>query len=134
MLIGILGGPIGVLLGFTTGALLGSLVDVNKADQDQLVLSGISAALPVGQPALIVDAGENDEGILNSFFGTRDGQLSRWSYVEVEASAEAYEEADKALRKNWRRINARPIRKKDKPKGRLSRRNICLESELNRCF
>src|SRR5438132_7697126 len=49
LLVGILGGPFGVLIGGATGLLIGSLYDVDGADETESVLAQISSAIRPGQ-------------------------------------------------------------------------------------
>src|SRR5579862_3018456 len=53
LLVGILGGPFGVLLGGATGLLWGSLFDMSRAEETESVLSAISQSVRVGQPVLL---------------------------------------------------------------------------------
>ena len=48
LLIGVLGGPLGVLIGGATGVLVGSLFDMDDDDETDSVLSQISNAIRVG--------------------------------------------------------------------------------------
>lgn len=97
-LLGILGGPLGVLLGFSTGALIGSLFDADNIDANQAVLSKISQSLPVGSTGLFIDLEEQDESLVDALFPS-DATLLRWDYdvvvSEVEASVAAWEEAQR---------------------------------------
>src|SRR5690242_18139932 len=48
LLVGILGGPFGVLIGGATGLLIGSLYDMDDADDTESVLAEISSAIRPG--------------------------------------------------------------------------------------
>jgi uncharacterized membrane protein len=46
MLIGVLGGPVGVLVGWGTGALMGGALDLDRADTSEEALSVLGRAIP----------------------------------------------------------------------------------------
>jgi uncharacterized membrane protein len=62
MLAGVLAGPLGVLLGFGTGALVGGAFDLDRATRVDDALALLSAQIPPGSTALIVDAVETTPG------------------------------------------------------------------------
>jgi hypothetical protein len=45
MLVGVLGGPVGMLAGFGTGALLGGALDVERATESDAVMAGLGVVL-----------------------------------------------------------------------------------------
>src|SRR5690349_7624069 len=59
MLAGVLGGPLGVLLGFGTGALVGGAFDIDRATSVDSAMGLLSAQIPPGSTALIVEAVES---------------------------------------------------------------------------
>jgi uncharacterized membrane protein len=110
MLAGVLGGPLGVLLGFGTGALVGGAFDVDRATSVDSALSLLSAQIPPGSTALIVDVAETTQEPLDQlaarFGATVQRQAAEQVAVEVataEAAAEAAQrEADRVLRERKR--------------------------------
>ena len=52
LLIGLLGGPLGVLIGGTYGLMVGSLFDLGEADETESVLSQIATSVRPGHTAL----------------------------------------------------------------------------------
>jgi len=103
LLIGILGGPFGVLLGGATGLLWGSLVDVSKAEETESVLSSISQSVRVGQPVLLAQVDEQSEEVINTAMSRLDGKVARHSLDEVEAEIAAAEDAQRAAAKKARK-------------------------------
>src|SRR6185437_13470049 len=53
MLVGVLGGPVGLLLGWGSGALFGGLFDLDRANESDDALSVLGQAIPPGSTALI---------------------------------------------------------------------------------
>ena len=66
LLIGILGGPLGVLIGGTYGLLLGSLVDLDEVEETDSVLSQISASVRPGQTALLAQVTEQSPEVVDA--------------------------------------------------------------------
>ena len=59
MLVGVLGGPVGVLLGLGTGMAIGAAVDLDRADEADVVLDQMSESIPVGTTAIIAEVDES---------------------------------------------------------------------------
>lgn len=110
MLVGVLGGPLGVLLGFGTGALTGGLFDIDRATGVDSALALLSAEIPPGSTALIIEVVESTPEPLDQLaarFGTHvERQPAEQVAAEVEAADEAAEaaqkEADRVLRERKR--------------------------------
>lgn len=118
-LIGILGGPVGVLLGFSTGALFGSIADFGSVIDDQAVLAGISSAIKPGSTTLIVDINETNPKLVDALVAGSGGKLIRRSYDEVYdeiTSAAAAAEAAVAAASKAIREEKRAERKADREK------------------
>ena len=93
MLIGILGGPFGVLLGGSYGALVGATVDAGDAVFGASMLDQIADKLDDGMVALVALAQEETEEAL-------DAKLSAYDTVIARFDAEAVaDEVDKAYEK-----------------------------------
>ncbi len=106
MHVGVLGGPLGVLLGFGTGALVGGAFDVDRASSVDSALGLLSAPIPPGSTALIVDAVETTPEPLDQldprFAATIEPQPAAQVAVEVDAAEAAQTEADRVLRERRR--------------------------------
>ena len=99
----VLGGPVGVLLGYSLGSLMGSLADLEHHEHDEVVLTAISKSIPRSATALLVEADESTTAELDAFFAAQHATLQRWDYEEVESEVEsavaAYENAASEVKK-----------------------------------
>jgi uncharacterized membrane protein len=106
LLIGILGGPFGVLLGGATGLLIGSLYDMADADDTDSVLSEVSKTVQTGRNAVLAQVVEQSPEVVNAAMAGLSGTVVRRPVYEVEseiaAAQEAQREAKKAARKKLR--------------------------------
>jgi len=129
-LAGVLGGPLGVLLGFGTGALVGGLFDIDRATSVDGALAQLSAQVPPGSTALIVEAVETTpeplDQLATRFNATIERQPAAQVAAEVEAAAAAAEaaqqEANRVLRERERaEIKEKIEEKVDTVKEKLHR-------------
>lgn len=104
MLLGVLGGPLGVLFGFGTGALVGGLFDVDRATGVDSALALLSAQIPAGSTALIVDAVETTPQPLDQLAARFDAIVERQPAGQVAMEVEAAEAAAEAARKEANRV------------------------------
>jgi uncharacterized membrane protein len=106
MLVGVIGGPIGMLLGWSTGLLVGSVVDVNRADRGAGALSAISAAVPAGGTAVVAEVTEHATEVVDGLAAQLGGTVLRRSadlvLAEIEAAEDAYRQAEKLARQQAR--------------------------------
>jgi uncharacterized membrane protein len=106
LLIGILGGPFGVLLGGATGLLIGSLYDLADADDTDSVLSEVSKTVQAGRNAVLAQIVEQSPEVVDTAMARLSGTVVRRPVYEVEneiaAAQEAQREAKKAARKKLR--------------------------------
>ena len=106
LLIGILGGPLGVLLGGATGLMIGSLYDMADADDTDSVLSEVSKTVQAGRNAVLAQVVEQSPEVVDTAMERLSGTVVRRPVYEVESeiaeAQEAQREAKKAARKKLR--------------------------------
>jgi uncharacterized membrane protein len=108
MLIGVLGGPVGVLLGWGTGALMGGAFDVDRAVTSDEALTVLGRAIPTGSTAVIASVEEPAVEVINGEMKKLDGEITRRPVAEVMGELEAAEDAaDAAAREARHAIRAK---------------------------
>jgi uncharacterized membrane protein len=103
LLIGILGGPLGVLIGGATGLLIGSLFDADDDDDTRSVLTDISRTVQVGRDALLAEVIEQSVEVVDTAMSRLNGDVLRRSVEDVEAEIAAAEDAQRAAKKAARK-------------------------------
>ena len=103
LIIGILGGPIGVLLGGATGVLIGSLFDLDDVDDTDSVLEEVSRSARVGHPALMAEVSEESSDPVDAAITRLGGTIVRRPLEDVEAEIAAVEDAQSAAKKAARK-------------------------------
>ncbi|MGZ8701709.1 MAG: DUF1269 domain-containing protein [Gaiellaceae bacterium] len=106
MLIGVLGGPVGVLLGWGAGALMGGAFDVDRAITSDEALTVLGQAIPPESTAVIVSVEEPAVEVIDGEMKKLGGEVTRRPVAEVMAELAVAEdvaeaaahEARKALR------------------------------------
>jgi uncharacterized membrane protein len=101
--LGTLGGPLGLLLGGTGGALLGSLVDLDTADQAESVLATMARTIEPNKTALIAHVTEPAVEVVDGEMERLGGEVVRRPVYEVEAEIVAAEDAARAADEEARR-------------------------------
>lgn len=101
-LVGLLSGPIGVLLGETAGMLIGDAVDNKNKHDSQDLIERVAQRLEEGDMALIMSVEEADEGILDHMLVKYNTIIVRF---DAEAIAKEVEEAEKRARARAKRRN-----------------------------
>jgi uncharacterized membrane protein len=104
MLIGVLGGPVGMLFGWGAGALAGGLGDLERGDAGEEVLDRLAQTLKPGQTALIAEVEEDTAGVVDDEMHKLGGTVVRYTAEEVLAALEAAEEVARAAEKEARRV------------------------------
>jgi uncharacterized membrane protein len=77
MLIGVLGGPVGVLLGWGAGATLGGAFDIDRAITSDEALTVLSTAIPAGSTAILADVEEYAVEVIDGEMKKLDGVVTR---------------------------------------------------------
>ena len=124
-LIGILGGPIGVLLGGSYGALIGSTLDMGDALDSASMIEQITGKLEDGDVAIIGLADEADEVVLDEKLKKFKVMIVRFDAevvaAEVEEAIELEKEMARQARKELRdQKKADRKQKVDEKKAKLS--------------
>ncbi len=96
-LIGILGGPVGMLLGGATGALLGKAVDKEDKLDSQTLIAQAAQKLEEGDLALIILADETDEAILDRMLVKYNVVVIRYDAEVIAKEVEKAEKLEKEL-------------------------------------
>ena len=103
LLVGILGGPFGVLIGGATGLLIGSLYDIDDADETESVLAEISSAIRPGQTVVLAEVDAQSDEVVDQAMARLGGTVLRRSVDEVEAEIAAAEHAERAAKREARK-------------------------------
>ncbi|CAM3959049.1 MULTISPECIES: DUF1269 domain-containing protein [Tsukamurella] len=129
VLVGVLGGPVGALLGWASGALIGGAWDLSRADDSDSVIAALSSSIPPGSNALIADVVEGSHDAVDGLAARSGARLVRKPtdevLDEVDAAEEAADEAAAAARKK-----VREEKKADRSADRHARVNK-LKDKLN---
>jgi uncharacterized membrane protein len=108
MLMGVLGGPVGVLVGWGSGALVGGAFDVDRAVTSDEALTVLGRAIPPGSTAVMASVIEPAVEVIDGEMKKLDGEVTRRPVVEVMAELEVAEDAaDAAAREARRTIRAK---------------------------
>jgi uncharacterized membrane protein len=93
MLIGVLGGPVGVLLGWGAGALMGGAFDIDRAVTSDEALTTLGQAIPPGSTAVIASVEEPAVEVIDGEMKKLDGEVTRRTAAEVRSELAAAEDA-----------------------------------------
>jgi uncharacterized membrane protein len=96
MLIGVLGGPVGVLLGWGAGAMMGGAFDLDRAITSDEALTTLGQAIPPGSTAVIASVEEPAVEVIDGEMKKLDGEVTRRPVGEVMSELEVAEEAAEA--------------------------------------
>jgi len=114
LLLGVIGGPLGVLIGGTYGLLVGSLVDVDEAERTESVLSEISASVRAGHTALLAQVAEQGPEVVDAAMVRLGGTVLRRPVADVEAEIAAAEKAQRDAKREADKELARGRRERSK--------------------
>jgi hypothetical protein len=92
-LVGLIGGPLGVFLGWTAGTVLGGAAELKHFQDAAQGLLVYSSELPEGGSMLIVEAHESQPEEANALAAKYGGRLLRRPAEEVEAEVRAADAA-----------------------------------------
>jgi uncharacterized membrane protein len=103
MLIGVLGGPVGVLVGWGTGALMGGVLDIARADKSDEALATLGRAIPPESTAVIAGVAEPAVEVIDGEMAKLGGEVTRRPLAEVMSELEAADQAAAAAAREARR-------------------------------
>jgi uncharacterized membrane protein len=103
VVVGILGGPLGVLIGGATGVLVGSLFDMQDADDTDSVLADIAKSIEGGHTSLLAEVVEQSPEVVDTAMARLNGTVLRRSLDDVEAEVAAAEKAQREAKKKARK-------------------------------
>ena len=95
LLVGILGGPVGMLIGGSTGLLVGSLFDIDDAEQIDTALGKISESVQPERTGVLAVVTEQSPEVIDAAMASFGGTVTRRSVVDVEREVAAIEEAER---------------------------------------
>jgi len=101
-LVGILGGPLGVLLGGSMGMLIGGAVDANDMAENASLLEKAGDSILDGETAIILLAQEEYETALTAKLNNFEVTITRFDAAEVAAEVEHAREVEKQMAKEAR--------------------------------
>jgi uncharacterized membrane protein len=114
LLLGVIGGPIGMLLGGTYGLFVGSMVDLYDAGEAESTLGAISGSVKLGHPALLAVVDEPGPAILDAAMADLGGTVVRRPVADVEAEIAAAEDAERKAEYEARKEMDRARRERSK--------------------
>lgn len=89
MIVGILGGPLGVLCGWIVGDLAGMGINYMKSKKEITVFDKIAESLAPDEAGLLILMNETNEDLLNTMVVEKlDGKIERFDYEEVKKDVE----------------------------------------------
>jgi uncharacterized membrane protein len=130
LLVGIIGGPFGMLIGGTSGLFAGSLVDLGDLDETESALSQVSSSAKVGHTTLLTVVAEQSPEVIDAAMDALGGTVLRRSVADVRSEIAATEDAQRKAKHEARAELMRSRRERNKEavqakveelKGKLSR-------------
>jgi uncharacterized membrane protein len=95
LLLGIIGGPLGVLIGGATGVLVGSLFDLDDVTTTESVLSDISKQVHPTRTAVLAQVTEQSPEVIDTAMARLGGEVMRRPVIDVEQEIAAAQEAQR---------------------------------------
>lgn len=124
--LGILGGPLGVLLLGSYGALVGSVFDLGDAIDQSSMIEQIAGKIPDDEQVIVALAAEEDESILDGKLAKFDASIVRFDAVVIAEEVEEAREVEAELARQAR--IAMRKEKTDEFKKRVEERRAKIKS------
>jgi uncharacterized membrane protein len=97
-LVGIFGGPLGILLGWGAGSLIGGLRDAREVMADRNIFQAVTENMEVGGTVLVGEVENEQPYVIDQIVRRLQGQLLRRPTEDVEADIEAAQFAQESAR------------------------------------
>ena len=114
LLIGVIGGPLGVLVGGTYGLFVGSLFDLTEMSESDSALALISGSVRLGHTALLAVVDERSPDVVDAAMADIGGTVARRSVADVEAEIAAAESAERKAKAEARKELVRERQERNK--------------------
>jgi uncharacterized membrane protein len=88
-----------MLIGATSGVLIGSLLDIEEADQTESALTAISSSARPGHTTLLAVVREQRREVVDAAMSGLGGTILRRPVYEVEAEIAAVEQAERTAKR-----------------------------------
>ncbi|CAM5210488.1 hypothetical protein OURE66S_01657 [Oligella ureolytica] len=102
-LVGIIGGPLGILLGLSTGGLIGYTMDLSDLKKNLKLMNNIADKLGDNQFAIIALTQESEVDAVNSKLSKFDVEIERFDAAEVRQEIKRIEEFQESVEKETKR-------------------------------
>jgi uncharacterized membrane protein len=122
--VGIIGGPLGMLIRGTTGSFAGSIVDTEDEESTPTALTAISSSARPGRTALLAVVKEQSWQVVDAAMSGLGGTVLRRSVYEVEAEIAAAEQAERTAKREARKELLRGRREHDKEAAHAKVENL----------
>ena len=136
MLIGVLGGPVGVLLGWGAGAMMGGAFDLDRAITSDEALTVLGTAIPAGSTAVIANVEEPAVEVIDGEMAKLGGEVTRRPVDRRHGRAGRGRGRSRALpsarRARWCGSRRRPSSTSTLPRRRRSCRSPDLPAAAQR--
>lgn len=127
-LIGVVGGPVGMLLMGSYGALVGGAVDLLDADQGNSMMEHVMGCVPEGKTVLIAMVQEEEPSAFNANFVKYRPEVTRFEAAEIAVEVEEAQIMEEELA-----IQARKQARQEK-KEALHQKISARQAELQKEF
>ncbi len=103
LLIGIIGGPLGMLVAGASGLLLGGAIDLEEDQNEGSVLAEISTRVRTGSDVLLAEVEEQTPEVVDHAMNAMSGTVLRRTLVSVETEMAYAQEVHQQVRSTARR-------------------------------
>ena len=103
LLLGVIGGPLGMLIGGTGGLMIGSLFDLDDIEESESALAAISSSVQPERTALIAVVSEQSPEVVDTAMSGLGGSVFRRPVSEVEAELAAAADAERKAKREARK-------------------------------